>query len=279
MNKIDIKKILHEISENEHEKYRAFKERLEEYCTNKKNTVIGLFRVLRRIEIDLHDSLCGKIHINVNRSIIIKVLKTIRIEIEIIRHKMKHPHLFIKEYVKPLPPAGKWTSDKIDLVEIIYAIKQYINHGDVSIKTIQEGCEYFFQVELGDIETRIKEIDERQGNKLQFLESLIHNLNHFHDELKDTKNNKKIKWTGSVVDWVELVYALHAAGYANGGQTTLKELFKEMGDFFDFEVKEFSRTFKDIKNRVKGDRTRFLDELKRVLQRKIEESDERPSKK
>ena len=76
---------------------------------------------------------------------------------------------------------------------------------------------------------------------------------------------------------MELIYALHAVGYANGGKVTLTELFKEMGEVFDIEVKEFSRTFKDIKNRVKGDRTKFLDELKQELLRKMEKADENPS--
>jgi hypothetical protein len=81
------------------------------------------------------------------------------------------------------------------------------------------------------------------------------------------------------VDYVELNYALHAFGYANGGEISITELFKEMGEVFDIEIKDFSRTFIDIKNRVKGDRTRFLDELKRVLLRKIDEADEKPPKK
>ena len=37
---MDIIKILHEIAQNEHENFKAFKERLTDYCTNRENGVI-----------------------------------------------------------------------------------------------------------------------------------------------------------------------------------------------------------------------------------------------
>jgi hypothetical protein len=94
--------------------------------------------------------------------------------------------------------------------------------------------------------------------------------------LRHLAGNGKLKWTGSIIEWVELIYALHAAGVVGGGKTTLKKLFRTMGEVFDFEVKEFSRSFTDIKNRVKGDRTSFLDKLKRGLLLRMEEADRKP---
>jgi primosomal protein N'' len=58
-----------------------------------------------------------------------------------------------------------------------------------------------------------------------------------------------------------------------------KKLFRTMGELFDFEVEEFSRTFTDIKNRVKGDRTTFLDKLKRGLLRRMEEAERKLARK
>ena len=52
-----------------------------------------------------------------------------------------------------------------------------------------------------------------------------------------------------------------------------------MGEVYDFVVKDFSRVFIDIKNRVKGERTVFLEELKQALIRIMEDADRRPSKK
>ena len=52
-----------------------------------------------------------------------------------------------------------------------------------------------------------------------------------------------------------------------------------MGEVFNFETKDFSRVFIDIKSRVKDNRMVFLDELKQALQRTMEDSDRKPSKK
>jgi len=80
----------------------------------------------------------------------------------------------------------------------------------------------------------------------------------------ESKPKAKLKWTGSIVEWVELIYALYAAGVINGGKVTLKKLFRTMGEVFGFEVREFSNYFMNIKRRVKGDRTTFLDKSKGI---------------
>jgi hypothetical protein len=74
---------------------------------------------------------------------------------------------------------------------------------------------------------------------------------------------KKLKWTGSIVNLVELVYALHANKCH--GDISLKDLFATYSAFFDIEIKNFSRTFIDIKNRMEGNETIFIDELKNAL--------------
>lgn len=93
------------------------------------------------------------------------------------------------------------------------------------------------------------------------------------------KPKGKIKWTGGIVDLVELVYALHEAGYFNQGNIYLKDLFAEIGESFGIETKHFSLYFTSIKNRVKGDRTKFLDELKRILVSRMESDDRKPTRK
>jgi len=186
---MDIKKILHEISQNEQEKFRFFKEMLIDYCSNKKNAVISIFRDLRHYEIELGEYLSGRFHIIVDRSITLKVLKTIRIELEIIRYRMRHPGISMEEMAKPL------------------------------------------------------------------------------------KTSFNLKWTGNNVDFVELIYALQAIGYINDGKITLKELFDTMGEILNFEVKDYSRTFRDVRNR--GDRTKLLDEMKQVMLQKMDKFDER----
>ena len=48
------------------------------------------------------------------------------------------------------------------------------------------------------------------------------------------QKNVKMKWMGSVVDWVELIYALYAVGCTNNEKITLRELFDNMNKVFVF---------------------------------------------
>ncbi|MDR2425400.1 MAG: RteC domain-containing protein, partial [Prevotellaceae bacterium] len=41
----------------------------------------------------------------------------------------------------------------------------------------------------------------------------------------EEKEQPSLKWTGSVVEWVEFIYALYLVKRINGGKITLKELF------------------------------------------------------
>ena len=197
MLKMDIKKILHDISHNEHEKFKTFKERLVKYCTDRKNAVSTLFRLLRTIEDELHECLKGVFKVNVERRIIIKVLKAIRIEIDIIRFRMKHPAHYEQQMQGFPKSVGQWTGEKAVLIELIDAIQMSVNCGRVSVKALQECFEYIFQVDLGNIDEQLKELKKRKGNKTQHLERLITHLNKVHDDLQPHKSQHKLKWTGA----------------------------------------------------------------------------------
>ena len=180
----EIAEILTEIAQNENENFKTFRERFVEYCITHEKAVIMLLRLLKGMESELSECLTGNCKVNVDRAIIIKVLKTIRIELEIIRYRMRRPGAFVHETVKVPQPAGEWTNDKIDLIELIYAIKMSVNHGRVSIKALQDCFEYIFQVQLGNIYDRFTEINDRKYEKASYLESLIKNLNKILDKLK-----------------------------------------------------------------------------------------------
>jgi hypothetical protein len=94
-----------------------------------------------------------------------------------------------------------------------------------------------------------------------------------------SSEHSKLKWTGSIIEWVELIYALYSVKRINNGKTSLKELFQQMGEFFDFEVKEFANYFMNIKNRTDGRRTKFMDLLKDAVLGRMEDADRKPSRK
>jgi hypothetical protein len=88
-----------------------------------------------------------------------------------------------------------------------------------------------------------------------------------------------LQWTGSVVEWVELIYALYAAGKINDGKSSLKELFLQTGKIFGIEVKEFAVYFMNIKHRTDGHRTKFMDLLKDAVLERMKDADRKPSRK
>ena len=86
-----------------------------------------------------------------------------------------------------------------------------------------------------------------------------------------------LQWSGKPIELVELLYALYETGCFS--KLFLKTLFTIAGDVFGCEVRNHSNLFGTIKIRVKGDRTIFLDKLKKNLTAKMERADEKPSRK
>ena len=91
------------------------------------------------------------------------------------------------------------------------------------------------------------------------------------------ENSQLLQWEGEPIELVEVMYALYSAG--SFSKITLKELFSMAGELFGCKVRNFYSLFSTIKSRTKGDRTTFLDKLKRSLIVKMEKSDARPSRK
>ncbi|QLG44736.1 RteC domain-containing protein [Costertonia aggregata] len=89
----------------------------------------------------------------------------------------------------------------------------------------------------------------------------------------DSKNYEKIDWPFTNTDWVELVYALEAAGISKGHKSSIVKISKMLQEIFDFEPKDIYKTYQDIKNRKKS-RTLFLDGLATSLLSEMDKSEE-----
>lgn len=84
--------------------------------------------------------------------------------------------------------------------------------------------------------------------------------------------NKKIKWTSSKTDLIELIYALHTQKVFNHGKADLTEITKSFENYFDIELGDIYRTCTDIKNR-KIKKTKFIDTLSENLNKRFDEND------
>lgn len=97
----------------------------------------------------------------------------------------------------------------------------------------------------------------------------------FNSTNRDTEFIPKnmMRWTGSKVSLIELMYALHQSGTFNNGQTDIKSMAAYLEKIFDIELGNYYRTWLELK--IRQNPTKFLDALTDSLNRRIEEDDEK----
>lgn len=94
---------------------------------------------------------------------------------------------------------------------------------------------------------------------------------------QNNRNSEKIqeqtlKWTGSKVGIIELIYALHTEGVFNHGAADIKVIVNRFSKAFDIEIGQFHRTFHEICNR-KSERTKFISSLNQNLITRMNHAD------
>lgn len=82
-----------------------------------------------------------------------------------------------------------------------------------------------------------------------------------------------MRWTGSKVSLIELMYALHQSGAFNNGQTDIKGMAAYFEKIFDIELGNYYRTYLEL--RMRHTPTKYLDTLRESLLRKMEDDDEK----
>jgi hypothetical protein len=83
----------------------------------------------------------------------------------------------------------------------------------------------------------------------------------------------KLNWTGSKVDLIELVYALHSSKAINHGTSDIKEIASTLGNLLNIDIEDgLYRAYLDIKAR-KNTKTKFLNTIAENLNQKMIEED------
>ena len=107
---------------------------------------------------------------------------------------------------------------------------------------------------------------------IEYYEAKIHQINNVclinHPILQSN-----LTWSGSKVDLVELIYALHHSKIINAGNVEVKELAVILGKLFNLDIEENTyRYYQDIKVR-KSAKTKFLNTIAENLNQKMIEED------
>ena len=88
-----------------------------------------------------------------------------------------------------------------------------------------------------------------------------------------TESKADLRWTGDKVNLAELAYALHLSGQFNNGQAGLAQIFRWFEVQFDVSIGVPAKRFSEIKSRKRLSRTHFMDSLKELLIRKMDQDD------
>lgn len=85
------------------------------------------------------------------------------------------------------------------------------------------------------------------------------------------------RWTGTLVEMVELIYGLQEMHCIDDGDTPINELFAFFGSQFGLEIKVRNcyDTYLDIKRRKNDSRTYFLDKMRERLNLRMQRDDEK----
>lgn len=84
---------------------------------------------------------------------------------------------------------------------------------------------------------------------------------------------KRLKWTGESINLVELGYGLYHSGQLNNGNASIAEIFRWLEDQLEVSIGKPSRRLTEIKRRKRLSQTRYLDQMRDQLLKRIDEED------
>ena len=109
-----------------------------------------------------------------------------------------------------------------------------------------------------------------------YLETNLKKYQNVNQENQHTETKHKgLRWTGSKVALVELMYALQAEGVLNNGNLSLNDIAKNIELAFNLDIGQFNRIYLEIRNRKTMEKTNFLNSLKDNLIKRMDEADEK----
>jgi hypothetical protein len=89
--------------------------------------------------------------------------------------------------------------------------------------------------------------------------------------VRSDKNNKPLKWTGDKVNLVEVIYAIHFTGQLNNGNADISQVIQFMEKHLQIDLSRAYRDFIDIRNRKVSSPTRYIDQMRESIHKRIDD--------
>ncbi|MFC0513127.1 RteC domain-containing protein [Mucilaginibacter angelicae] len=94
-----------------------------------------------------------------------------------------------------------------------------------------------------------------------------------HPELQQSKSNNQtfeLSWTGDSVNMVELAYGIWLTGQLNNGNASLNQIVRWLESTLHISIGIIQRRFNEIERRKRLSVTKFIDQMKDAILKKIE---------
>lgn len=88
-----------------------------------------------------------------------------------------------------------------------------------------------------------------------------------------SKKGRELKWTGDSCNLIELVYGVFDCKQVNDGDVDLSDLMDVFEVCFQVNLSRYFRRFTEIKRRKSISKTKFLDQMREAVNKRIDEGD------
>ena len=134
-------------------------------------------------------------------------------------------------------------------------------------------CGYISKEETPESRTQIRFLHIVIG----YIDTELEILNRYGDTYPSKPHVCKRRWTGAVIEIVELIYALHEMKRIDDGEIAMNELAGFFGELFGIrlDARSLYDAYTDIKRRKGESRTYFLDKLRERLNLRMQRDDEK----
>lgn len=89
------------------------------------------------------------------------------------------------------------------------------------------------------------------------------------------KDGLELKWTGDTINLAELAYGIWLTGQINDGNANVTEIFDYLGKCFQAKIGTAFRRWQSISRRKRLSQTKFLNQMRDAILKRIEEENER----
>lgn len=140
----------------------------------------------------------------------------------------------------------------------------------------------YIETELGSLHEKMHAAESSCTNHIRKALSFVRRMLKYvqtqvppRSTLKSDIQTTPFRWTGSLVELIEVIYALDEMGCINDGQNDIKELTAFFGSRLGLEIKDSHcyNAYTDMKRRKSESRTYFLDKMRERLNLRMQRDD------